>query len=343
MSELGLARRAARFVITRGLISHEEVHRYGIRARDLSQSNGVALVESGNGRGFVAKDMRPTRSGDQGSPERELGLYRAISGRKELEAFTPRFHGYDDGEHILLIEGLSSSRRLDQLGGGRSVLDPELAGRVGAALGLWHLRAAALDGLDRAVIWFLGIDGENRLAVLDADARLRELTLKILSDPELKKCLVRVRAHWTDETVIHGDVRFANVMVCPAPQVVRFIDWETSGMGDPAWDVAGGVQEYLSVGIAGGHPLESSPAGDPVEAFLRRYRETSRSSMPWSRFAPFVACRLMMRALQLTLWDGDAREATEQHLKLAAEIGTRTESPFERVPQDDPALQSTDQ
>ena len=39
---------------------------------------------------------------------------------------------------------------------------------------------------------------------------------------------------------VHGDLRWENVFVLtdrPAGRAVRFVDWETGGLGDPAWDL----------------------------------------------------------------------------------------------------------
>ncbi len=80
----GFAGRAARLVIDRGMISPAEIHRHGIRARDVSQSNPVALVEAGNGRGFLAKDMSSAPAKEQGSPERELAVYRAVAPHSDV-------------------------------------------------------------------------------------------------------------------------------------------------------------------------------------------------------------------------------------------------------------------
>jgi len=328
VSTRDLARRAARIVIARKMISAEEVHRYGIRARDLSQSNGVALVEAGNGRGYAAKDMRQTRTDDQGSPGRELALYRAIAGRDDLQPFAPAFHAYDEDEEVMLLEGLLSYRRLDQLSGGKLTLDAEVAGWLGEALGGWHLAAASLAGLQPSNPWLFDIDGDERMAILDSDPRLREVTGKILACDDLRSLLSEARSQWSASTVIHGDVRFANVMIHRSPPAVRFIDWETSGRGDPAWDVAGAVQEYLSVGISGGNPIERSPAAEPVVAMLDAYERASRGPMPWTRLAPFVACRLLVRAIQLANWEGDVDEAIDEHLALARVLGRSKAAPF---------------
>lgn len=327
----GLARRAARHVIDRHLISAMEVHRYAIRARDLSQSNGVALVEVGNGRGFAAKQIGATSrsGGQQGSPDRELALYRAISDDEQLRDLAPAFLGCDDAGSFMILEGLTNYRRMDQLDAGREIIDPEVAAWVGDALGRWHTRATALTELTPTLPWMLELDGDRRLEVLDADEALRTLVDEILACRTLGPLIERVRQEWTPRTVIHADVRFANIMVLRSPPTIRFIDWESSGQGDPAWDVAGAVQEYVSVGIAGGNPLRQSPAGQPVAALLESYGQASAFPAAWDRLAPFVACRVVMRAIQLANWPGDTGDQIPQHLDAARELAGVSACPFE--------------
>jgi aminoglycoside phosphotransferase (APT) family kinase protein len=202
------------------------------------------------------------------------------------------------------------------------VLDPEVASWFGEALGTWHLGATSLRGLSGPTPWLLLIGTEQRLPVLDSEAELKELVARILADPTLRTVMDRVREEWRRLTVIHGDIRFANVMVRTSPPSVRFVDWETSGLGDPLWDVAGAVQEYISVGAAGGNEFAESPAEPAVIAFLAAYRQACDLPFPSSRLPRFVACRLLMRAIQLANWEGDAAEGIEDHLELARQLAT---------------------
>ena len=323
-----LTRRAARLVIERQLITAEQVHRHGLRARDVSHSNGVALVESGHGRGFAVKDTRLVREAEQGSPEREVALYRAASRRAELRPLAPELLHYDPDEGVLILEALLTSRRLDMMTGRRDVLDPEVAGWLGEALATWHREAAAVEELEAADPWMLHLDGSRRLSVLDRDPRLSEVTERILGDAACCGVVGSARRAWREETVIHGDIRFANVMVCPSPPAVRFIDWETSGRGDPAWDLGAAIQEYLSVCIGGGHQDPIPVARQAVGALLDGYAGAAEQQIGWRRLAPFVACRLLMRAIQLANWEGDGAEAIDWHLALAPAVTELQGSPF---------------
>lgn len=99
-------------------------------------------------------------------------------------------------------------------------------------------------------------------------------------------------------TLVHGDVRWENCLVQADPGSVRLIDWETAGMGDPAWDVAGVIQEHLRFRIV--RPHLSAALDVSLEAFLASYRaHTPRTWLPILTSARRLAgARLIQTALE---------------------------------------------
>jgi hypothetical protein len=313
------ARRAVRMLLDRDLLTAGEVHRYGVVARDVSESNDVVLVEIGNGRGLAVKDMAGPRDGGQGDPAREIALYRAADRLPGAGGLLPRLVRHDTDEHMLVIQGLPAARRLDRLTAPDDPLDPGLAGRFGHALGAWHHAAAGLTALAAVRPWLLDLDGPDRLPVLDREPRLGAAAAAITGDPAHAAAIAAVATAWTADTVVHGDIRFANVLV-HGPQLT-FVDWESAGRGDACWDVAGGVQEYLS---AGGtfHPVAG--ASPTVSAFLAGYARGRGRPVDPVRLAPFVAARLLVRALQLVTWLPDPDAEVHRHRDLARGLGPPT-------------------
>ena len=112
----------------------------------------------------------------------------------------------------------------------------------------------------------------------------------------------RVPCGVAGDTVVHGDVRFANILVTAAPIEVRLVDWETSGRGDHRWDLAGVLQEYLSRDTsADGRPVSDR---DPsaADACRSAHAEAWGTADAWPQLAPFVAARVVMRAFQVAAW-----------------------------------------
>ncbi len=70
---------------------------------------------------------------------------------------------------------------------------------------------------------------------------------------KLRERLDELSAAWSPTSVIHGDVRSGNVLVDDraSERAVHLVDWETVQLGDPAWDPAGALQEFLLLWVRG--------------------------------------------------------------------------------------------
>jgi aminoglycoside phosphotransferase (APT) family kinase protein len=114
-------------------------------------------------------------------------------------------------------------------------------------------------------------DGKSRLCLHQLDLEtLRalspaaiELTRTIQGAAPLCAQLEALAAGWSDETVIHGDVRWDNVLATPDARGrwtrLQLIDREVCGPGDPAYDIGCFIGEYLRAW------LHSIPVADPSE------------------------------------------------------------------------------
>ena len=78
-------------------------------------------------------------------------------------------------------------------------------------------------------------------------ARFHEVPTRVIETARaLPDITSTVRAEWSPTHWTHGDVSLTNAILAP-DGVVRLIDWEGAGVGDPAWDLAGA---RLMVGFA---------------------------------------------------------------------------------------------
>lgn len=331
----GLSALAFRQLLGTGAIRAEHVVGQGVTCYDVSQSNSVALVEIGDGTRLAVKHLGKRDRDDQGTAAAELALYTAAAEVPALATLLPRHLAEHSTESMLVLEGLATSRRFDEAISQQHHDEERLASLLGESLGSWHRHAAHLRGVATAHPWMLRIDADDRLPILDTDPRLRALTRRILDDPDLRGLVEALRDRWEERTVIHGDLRFANVMVCRSPLSLRFIDWETSGRGDPDWDTAGPIQEFVTIGIQQSRSIADSWTAQPVETFLTAY-ESVAGTLDRRRLATFVAGRLLLRSIQLTNWtptvdsDSSEREAVvERHLEAARTIAAVTDTPFD--------------
>jgi Ser/Thr protein kinase RdoA (MazF antagonist) len=87
--------------------------------------------------------------------------------------------------------------------------------------------------------------------------------------PEVGSHLGRLSSEWRPETVIHGDIKSDNILLRPGRDETDsdfvelwIVDWEFVQVGDPAWDVAGALHDYLVFWTAA---MPLSPALTPEE------------------------------------------------------------------------------
>jgi hypothetical protein len=174
----------------------------------------------------------------------------------------------------------------------------------GHALGLVHktFRSPALAGyaqlpwLRRNVPWIMLVHkpGPELLATMSA---ANYQTLRILqAQDDLSQQLDRLRTLWQPDTVIHNDIKGDNVLVLPpapgqdpATVEIRLVDWELVQVGDPAWDLAGALQDFILFWVA----------SLPLAAGVSTEQAIAQARYPWS------AVQAAVRAL----WQGYRRAA----------------------------------
>lgn len=72
--------------------------------------------------------------------------------------------------------------------------------------------------------------------------------VRILQEfPDLARLLAEVRMAWQPSALIHGDLKWDNVLLDGGdPAKPRIADWESANAGDPCWDVGCVFSEHLS-------------------------------------------------------------------------------------------------
>jgi Phosphotransferase enzyme family len=184
-------------------------------------------------------------------------------GAAAIVQYLPRLLAHDH-PHLLVLELVSEATSLwDQFANGEARDFPvQLVQAVGSTLASFHKTFRNPDLLER-LDWLpdnlpSGMlihrpRPELRATLSSANAQL----VRILQIEErLSPLLDQAGQQWQPDTVIHRDFKLTNILVCPCdpggagmPFGVRIIDWEHVQFGDPAWDVAGALQDFVNFWI----------------------------------------------------------------------------------------------
>jgi hypothetical protein len=307
--------------LSEGLVDRAAIVDEGIRLRDASRANAVVLVERPGGGGLALKLAAPERL------EREEEVHRLAAARPRLAAALPVRLGGDAAAGWLARELvwpgetlLSAHRR----GAGFPV---DVARALGAAVGAWHADTGDVRLGDGGPHWALSaLDPDGPAAFAWADEGLRAVLAA--APAALEGALAGAREAWGASCLVHGDLKWDNCLL--ADGRVFVVDWESAATGDPAWDLAGVVQEYLAraelsgLEIGGARPLAalrvagSTELGAALAACMEAYCAAAGADRaPLARRAvAFAGARLVQTGLEHASAAGHA-EAAAPLLRLA--------------------------
>jgi aminoglycoside phosphotransferase len=260
---LGLAD-VAPYLIDRKLLSARAVVDGDLRVEDKSGRGRVFVVTAEGDRSLALKSAGAAGAARVAREAAALERLWSVDAGDGLASFLPAVVAYDSAEGVLILEAAPHARDLRRHhAGGR--FSCALATETGRALARLHdIRPAAMNGLERPadLSWSLRLHEPDLDSLRTSSAAALELTRIIQGTDELCAALEELVASWSEDVVIHGDVRWDNCLAWRGTGSdhwtrLQLIDWELCGVGDPGWDIGAFFGEYLRAW------LQSIPIADP--------------------------------------------------------------------------------
>ncbi|WP_406299697.1 class V lanthionine synthetase subunit LxmK [Embleya sp. NBC_00888] len=195
---------------------------------------------------LFVKRLRGDRRQVQARMSRLLAYQDVIAAHPQREAATPRFHGADREQSLLVFDHLPESRAASDLLAGDE-FTVELAHRLGRVLAEIHrLPKIPLDIEEivegKALTAFYALSSDDYANCSGGEV---EAWAMLQHDRELVRALERLRDMTADAptAATHCDIRLDQFLL--AGDDVHVIDWEEFRYSDPARDVGGFVGEFL--------------------------------------------------------------------------------------------------
>jgi len=312
------------FLLGRGLVSVESIVAGKIRIADISSRQRNFGVWRTGESGYFVKFANAAQPFAAHTIEREAACYWLVRNESffdRLKPLLPAFVHYDPKAAMLVIElienGESFFAHLQRR-------DPDIAAAVaaqlGTALGTYHFGTPPVGDrfpqtFPRHIPWaFTFAAPEPAMALHSGPANAQMLSI-LNAHKAFHETLTRLRGEWETRCIIHGDIKFANLLV--ADGHIRLIDWELVDVGDPCWDAGSVIQSYLlwwlsSIPIAGQTALDDAVARAAVplaslqpalRAFWHAYFRESR--LPPSAARPLLAKCLSLGAMRMlqSIWE----------------------------------------
>lgn len=235
-------------LIDRGVVSRAEVIEGDVVLRPLRGRNLNLAVARPQGPSWFLKRSAPPPERDRLA--QEVAAYRLLSGHG-LAALAPRIAEDLSDDSLLVLELVPRSRSLADPAALTSQIDPGVGRSIGAALGA--LRAVPAPPGSPGTPWSFPVHAPDDVMLNGLSAANRACLSVVQDEGELPRLLAGFDATWGATCFMHGDVRFANVLVREGSgdgAQVTLVDWEFAGPGDPAWDVGCLLAEYADLWLA---------------------------------------------------------------------------------------------
>lgn len=264
------------YLLERGLLDRRAVVDGDVMVVEGTRRHHNYSVVRQHGPGLFVKQMQPDQAMSAQTLQKEAACYVMMESDPavaEIHALMPRFRAYDPDRHILVMELIDGGENLTELHRRLNAFPTDLAANVGVLLARYH-EVSSRELLSRAntaiyqgqAPWILSFHLMPRGSMQNLSAANGQFMTILQRYPDFGQALDRIRAGWRRNVLVHGDMKFDNIVVRKAQtseQTMHVVDWELADVGDSTWDVASIFQAYLTWWIA---TLQRIPGAEPDSA-----------------------------------------------------------------------------
>ena len=298
----------AHYLLSLGVVKPGAVMDDDFAVVDASRRNSVFLASTSSGPTLVVKQATAANAA---SLAHEAEILRVLARAPELTLHVPAVLHEEPGRLVLGTGGGARDWSDHQ---GRFPLIP--ARGLGRVLACLHQLAADFPR-GAGPIWGLQLPEPPHALVLELSIGAQDLLARIQASDYVCGRLAELRDAGSRDALVHGDLRWENCLVLPAPGARRrtrvlLVDWELADRADPAFDIGSVVAEYLRVWVGSvpiveaidpgrfadraRHPLAAMrPA---IQVFWTTYRSLHPRSPALDRVMEMTAVRLLQTAIE---------------------------------------------
>ncbi|MDP2291728.1 MAG: phosphotransferase [Actinomycetota bacterium] len=282
-----------------------------VRCVDTSRSNPSFLVTVDGAPTLFVKSQTASIYGDAKSTlAHETVVQRMLTADPATSSLAPR------AMRLLPTGVLVSEAVAPAIGYGEAMLSARSvhsARQLGVAIARLH-RSTTDWCLPQRMPWVIDVEHGWTLGV-EHDA-IDRIQAAVFADDVLLPALHRVRDDWRATCVIHGDLKWDNVMVRHSGEVV-LVDWELAATGDPRWDIAALCAAHRAAGALDAQYCDPSAMRHLLALIAGAYE--FHGGEPWNadELRPWVSARLLEHAVLLAVTRPDYSAAPAQLIALA--------------------------
>ncbi|MCU1408108.1 MAG: hypothetical protein JWM23_188 [Microbacteriaceae bacterium] len=262
-----------RELLALGVLRIDDVVEHGLVVSETSVSHRSFRIRLGEREDLFVKQVDPVRSHGRDLVT-EAAVYRLARASPPLADVVPPCHAIGVSDELIVlgaVRGTPLSETAFAFGGVDATALSVLC-EYGRAVARVHRVRPPTIGHEP---WLLAAlePGWGNYGWLPRPCG--ELLMRLAATPALRRGFSRAAASWRVDGLVHGDLRWSNVLVAldEVPPRIWLVDWELACLGDPAWDIASVLADLLaSAAMRGLYAGRLPDVWAPAHAFLAGYR-----------------------------------------------------------------------
>jgi thiamine kinase-like enzyme len=256
----------ASYLIEAGLLLPSDVVDHDVRIGDVSRRNRNFTVVASTGVSYFVKQGGDALSGR--TVQNEAAFYQYARDNSKIFSITkflPVFRNHDQRRGVMVTEWLPIAKNYRHPVTERPLgASKHAASMLGTALGTLHCIPYDLEFNSpwfreqelvlSHILSILSIHRPSLSVLREASGGQLQLVRMVQHLPEFGNRLDELRSKWKAESIIHADLKWDNVLLLKVDDStsgssLRIVDWELATVGDPSWDIATVLGEYLSLWV----------------------------------------------------------------------------------------------
>lgn len=292
------------FLVDNGLIETSSIIDGDYEVSQLTTRNVIFNIKRQKGQSLFVKQLDKSEHQDKYVLQKDatcLWLIKNEKAYKKLSKFVPEYRGYKTEFQVLVTDYIEHSQNLYEYRLKNKTFSSRLIKKLAVIFAAYHFKVDdnllshhSVRFFSRHFPWVLNIPDfpvEQYDTLLTNTSQPNPALLSISSHLYLKQYLGELRKIWVYDTLIHGDIKWTNILIQSKENKEKpyIIDWELADIGDPLWDIAGVIAGFISEVILFSQPqaysqlthikLEDMASAVPyVDEFWRTYAQKMKFS-----------------------------------------------------------------
>lgn len=298
-----------RVLMACGWLTAAEAADPGLKVDTLTRAHQVVRVTAPDGRAIIVKQPTPEARQSGRNLQRELYVYRLAGWMNSLSKLLPAPLLIDETRQLLVCECLAFESNWPEEMKLEPISTPYVAKQLGKSMADWHRETKEIALEPSPAPGILYIADSLDIALEGKSDSAQDFLRSLVADSELSEALHEGAEVYQPLCLIHGDIRPDNWVVKQdqtdqTPIRLKVFDWEMSGLGDPAWDIASACVESIiqlirtdmsTLPDASGWPALAVPT---LREFICAYTAVQgvidiHNAATWNRVALLTVTRLL--------------------------------------------------